>query len=115
MGGDCETEHLLREEIVAHRRRSIGILDAFYRMAFTLSPKRRDGFFGQSPYTAEPADPKCPDCLLDPAAKEAVGDMKPVPGIEEVMPWGVFAAYAAALASTGFLFVMTLTGGIYLG
>ena len=41
--------------------------------------------------------------------------MKPAPGIEEVMPWGVFAAYAAALASTGFLFVMTLTGGINLG
>ncbi len=41
--------------------------------------------------------------------------MKPVPGIEEVMPRGVFAAYAAALASTGFLFVMTLTGGINLG
>ena len=27
---------------------------------------------------------------------------------------GVFAAYAAALASTGFLFVMALTGGIHL-
>ena len=32
-----------------------------------------------------------------------------------VMPWRVFAAYAAALASTGFLFVMTLTGSIHLG
>lgn len=32
-----------------------------------------------------------------------------------VMPWGVLAAYAVALASTGFLFVMALTGGIYLG
>jgi hypothetical protein len=41
--------------------------------------------------------------------------MKPVPGNEDVMPWGVFVAYAAALASTGVLFVMTLTGGINLG
>jgi hypothetical protein len=32
-----------------------------------------------------------------------------------VMPWGAFAAYAAALASTGFLFVMLLAGGIHLG
>ena len=32
-----------------------------------------------------------------------------------VMPWGVFAAYAAALAGTGFLFVMALSGGIHLG
>jgi hypothetical protein len=36
--------------------------------------------------------------------------MEPVSG--EVMPWGVVAAYAAALASTGFLLVMALTGGI---
>ena len=41
--------------------------------------------------------------------------MKPVAGIEDVMPWGVFVAYAAALASTGSLFVMTLTRGINLG
>ncbi len=41
--------------------------------------------------------------------------MKPVPGIEEVMPWGVFAAFAAALASTALLLVVTLTGGIHLG
>ena len=47
--------------------------------------------------------------------QRSLSEMKPMPGIEAVMPWGVFAAYAAALASTGFLFVMTLTGGIYLG
>ncbi len=33
----------------------------------------------------------------------------------EVMPWGVFAAFAVTLASTGFLFVMALTGGLNLG
>ncbi len=38
-----------------------------------------------------------------------------MPEIEEVMPWGVFAAYAVTLASTGFLFVLALTGGIYVG
>jgi hypothetical protein len=38
--------------------------------------------------------------------------MKPVPAIQEVMPWGVFAAYAAAFASTGFLFAITMTRGI---
>lgn len=37
------------------------------------------------------------------------------PALHAVMPWGVFAAYAAALATTGFLFVMALTGGIHLG
>jgi hypothetical protein len=42
-------------------------------------------------------------------------ETKPAPGIEEVIPWGVFAAYAAVLASTGFLFVMALSGGIHLG
>ncbi len=35
--------------------------------------------------------------------------------IKGAVPWGVFAAYAVALASTAFLFVMALTGGIYLG
>jgi hypothetical protein len=35
--------------------------------------------------------------------------------IKGAVPWGVFAAYVAALASTAFLFVMALTGGIYLG
>ncbi len=38
-----------------------------------------------------------------------------MPEIEEVMPWGVFAAYGVTLASTGFLFVMALTGGLNLG
>ncbi|MGA9089334.1 MAG: hypothetical protein WB420_09535 [Bradyrhizobium sp.] len=47
--------------------------------------------------------------------QRSLSEMKPVPGIEEVMPWGVFAALAAALASTAFLFVMTFTGGIYPG
>jgi hypothetical protein len=38
-------------------------------------------------------------------------EMRPVSG---EVSWGVFAAYAAALASTGFLFAMALTGGIHL-
>ena len=38
-------------------------------------------------------------------------EMKPVSG---EVSFRVFAAYAAALASTGFLFVMALTGGIHL-
>jgi len=40
-------------------------------------------------------------------------EIEPVSG--GVMPWRVFAAYAVALASTGFLLVMALTGGIHLG
>ena len=54
------------------------------------------------------------DCLST-RHQGRLSEMKPVSGIEEVMPWGVFAAYAAALASTGFLLVLALTGGIYLG
>jgi hypothetical protein len=38
-------------------------------------------------------------------------EIKPLPGAG--MPWGVFAAFVVALASTGFLFVMALTRGIY--
>jgi len=36
--------------------------------------------------------------------------MKPLSG---EIPCGVFAAYAAAIASTGFLLVMACTGGIH--
>jgi hypothetical protein len=38
-----------------------------------------------------------------------------LPGTEEVMSWPLFTAFAAAIASAGFLFVMALTGGIHLG
>ncbi len=43
--------------------------------------------------------------------RSSAPEMKPVSG---EVSCGVFAAYAAALASTGFLFVMALTGGIHL-
>jgi hypothetical protein len=43
--------------------------------------------------------------------RSSAPDMKPVSG---EVSFRVFAAYAAALASTGFLFVMALTGGIHL-
>lgn len=43
--------------------------------------------------------------------RSSAPEMKPVSGD---VSCGVFAAYAAALASTGFLFVMALTGGIHL-
>ena len=72
-------------------------------------------FSGQSPHI--PPNPSFPNALAASSIRHqrSLSEMKPVPGIEEVMPWGVFAAYAAALASTGFLFVMALTGGIHLG
>jgi hypothetical protein len=41
--------------------------------------------------------------------------MKPTAEMEELMPWSVVAAYAAALASTGFLFAITMIGGLCLG
>jgi hypothetical protein len=64
-----------------------------------------------------PLNPRLPNAPTASSIRHQrrLSEMKPVPGIEEVMPWGVVAAYAAALASTGFLFVMTLTGGINLG
>ena len=72
-------------------------------------------FSGQSPHIPpNPSFPNAPTASLI-RHQRSLSEMKPVPGIEEVMPWGVFAAYAAALASTGFLFVMTLTRGINLG
>lgn len=49
-----------------------------------------------------------------------ISEMNPVSGIgemmpfEEVMPWRLFTAFAAAIASAGFLFVMVSTGGIHL-
>jgi len=43
--------------------------------------------------------------------RSSAPDMKPVSG---EVSGRVFAAYAAALAITGFLFVMALTGGIHL-
>ena len=66
---------------------------------------------------ATPLNPQPPNAPTASSIRHQrrLSEMKPVPGIEEVMPWGVFAAYAAALASTGFLFAMTLTRGINLG
>jgi hypothetical protein len=54
-----------------------------------------------------PSAPPAPSIMLRSSAPE----VKPVSG---EVSCGVFAAYAAALASTGFLFVMALTGGIHL-
>ena len=87
------------------------------------STERRSLYHQERERAAPPANhptPLNPRHPNDPTAssirhQRSLSEMKPVPAIEEVMPWGVFAAYAAALASTGFLFVMTLTGGIYLG
>lgn len=72
-GGGRETKHLLQEQIATHRR-SIGVFDSFCRMALTLSPEGRDGFSSHSLYPAEPAIPKCRDCLIDPASREPIGD-----------------------------------------
>lgn len=65
----------------------------------------------------QPSKPNLPNaptaCSMLPQA--SIVEVKPVVGIERAVPWGLFAAFAAALASTGVLFVMALTGGIYLG
>ncbi len=52
------------------------------------------------------------------ASSEPYGEILKInllPGTEEVMPWPLFTAFAAAMVSVGFLFVMALTGGIHLG
>ena len=44
--------------------------------------------------------------------RDAAGSASPS---DEVMPRGVFAAYAAALVGIGFLFVIAMSGGIRVG
>jgi hypothetical protein len=93
------------------------------RLASSMRSTEWRSLYHQKGGTAFPADhptpldprPQTPRLPPRPAIEGGYRRGSQCPGIEEVMPWGVFAAYAAALASTGFLFVMTLTGGIYLG
>jgi hypothetical protein len=62
-----------------------------------------------------PLNEKFPSAPADSSIRSRGGVPETNPVCREVMPWGVLAAYAAALASTGFLFVMALTGGFHLG
>lgn len=87
------------------------------RSAEWRSLYHRKGEMASPVIHSTPPNPRFPNAATASLIRHqgSLSEMKPVPGIEEVMPWGVFAAFAAALASTAFLFVMTLTGGIYLG
>ena len=82
-------------------------------MKLTVFCERRKQPSQANPVALNLGLPKAPTTSLI-RHQRSPWEMKPARGIEEVMPWGVFAAYAAALASTGFLFVMALSGGIYL-
>jgi hypothetical protein len=93
------------------------------QLASSMRSPEWSSLYHQKSETASPANHPTalnPRLLNAPTAssirhQRSLSEMKPVPGNEDVMPWGVFVAYAAALASTGVLFVMTLTGGINLG
>lgn len=64
-----------------------------------------------------PLNPRLPNALAASSNRlqGSILERTPVPAMEGAMPWGLFTAFAAALASFGFLFVMAFTGGIDLG
>ena len=82
-------------------------------MKLTLFLREKEAAFSSQSRPTEPGTPTAPTTSLI-QHQRSPWEMRPARGIEEVMPWGVFTAYAAALASTGFLFVMALSGGIHL-
>ena len=97
------TEDRLPSSMVFNERQTI----------FKLLAEEMKSFSGQPP-SNELERPKGPDCFPV-GAPRSILKMKPASEIEPVMSWGLFIAGAAALASTGFLFVMAATGGIDLG
>jgi hypothetical protein len=97
-----EDQQLASSERSAEWQRSL-----YYQKKGTASPANH-------PTPLNPRPPNAP-AAFSIRHQSSLSEMKLVPGIEEVMPWGVFAAYAATLASTGFLLVIALTGGFYLG
>lgn len=103
----CENRSSRTQDQLPYSMRSTEWRSLYHQGRETASP-------GNHPTPLNPRLPNAP--TASPIRHQrSLSEMTPVPGIEEVMPWGVFAAYAAALTSTGFLFVMALTGGIHLG
>jgi hypothetical protein len=103
----CENRSSRTENQLASSMRSPEWRSLYHQKRETASPANH-------PTALNPSFPNAPTASLI-RRQRSLSEMKPVPGIEDVMPWGVFVAYVAALASTGFLFVMTLTRGIDLG
>ena len=103
----CENRSLRTKDQLASSMRSTGWRSLYHQKREMASP-------ANYPTALNPRLPNAPTASSI-RYQRRLSEMKPVPGIEEVMPWGVFAAYAAALASAGFLFVLALTGGINLG
>ena len=102
----CENRSSRTENQLASSMRSPEWRSLYHQKRETASPANH-------PTALNPRLPSAPTASSI-RHQTSLSEMRPVPGIEDVMPWGVFVAYAAALASTGFLFVMTLTGGINL-
>jgi hypothetical protein len=103
----CENRSSRTEDQLAYSMRSTEWRSLYHQKRETASPANH-------PTPLNPRHPNAPTASSI-RHQRSLSKTKPVPGIEEVTPWGVFAAFAAALASAGFLFVMTLTGGINLG
>ncbi len=81
----------------------------------TGSTERRGKASTGSP--PDPLNPRVQNALSASATRHqrSFSEVKPATGIEGGRPWGLFAAFAAVLASTAFLFVIASTGGLDLG